>query len=111
MSGLPIGFAVLVDDLGEGLDVALGGGHAVDAADRIDQGDVDAGPLLAHQLVVEGQLATDVDVRARVGPGDQAAERLVEGVGEHERARHEGNAEQDGDAGGQEPQLAGGRGS
>ena len=102
-------FAVLVDDLGERLDVALGSRHAVDVADRIDEGDVDSGSLLAHQLVVEGELAADVDVRAGVGPGDGAAQRLVEGVGEHQGARHEGNAEQDGDAGGQEPQLARGQ--
>ena len=42
-----------------------------------------------------------------VDVGEQVVEGLADGVGEHQRAGHEGDAEHHGEAGGEEPQLAG----
>ena len=96
---------MLVDELGVGLDAAFGLLDAGDLADGRDERRVESSTLVAD-LAGERGLAADVRVGAGVDVGEQVVERLADGVGEHERARHEGNAEQDGDAGGQEAQLA-----
>ncbi len=96
---------MLVDELGVGLDAPLRLLDAVDLVDRRDERRVESSTLVTD-LAGERRFAADVHVSAGVDVREQMIERLADGVGEHERARHERNAEQYGDAGGQEAQLA-----
>ncbi|MBI5088209.1 MAG: hypothetical protein HZB15_04935 [Actinobacteria bacterium] len=93
----------MIDDLRVAGGEAERGPHAVDGGDGVDDGGVEAGG--APGTAIEFALAPDVDVRARVGVRQQAVERAVEGVREHERAGHEGDAEHHSEGRGQQSQL------
>ena len=73
-------------------------GDAVDVRDRCRARDASRrGRWSPNSFAVEGGLAADVGVGARVDVGEQVVERLADGVGQHQRAGHEGDAEQDGE--------------
>ena len=99
--------AVGADDLGPRLRMSFGDANAIDVVDHVDQARVQARALATGHLVVERQLGADVAVGALVGLGEQAVEAAADGVGEDQRAGHECDAEQYGEAGDEEPHLAG----
>ena len=65
--GVAHGLAGVVDQLGVALDAPLGGLHAVDTRDGVDERGVEAGALVAQLVAGGGDVAADVDVGALVG--------------------------------------------
>ena len=86
-------------------DVGLGVGDAVDGAHGVEHRGVEPGPLVAGEVVAEGQRTLDDGVDVLGGLGEQAVEGLLDGVAEHQRAGHEGHAEHHRHDGGDEPSL------
>ena len=104
------------DQRGEPLDQTDRVGDAVDLLDLVEQGLVERGTagLVDAGRAPAGELErcdwVDVDVDTGVGLLEQAVERGVDRVGEHERAGHEGDAEHHGQARQGEAQDVAGRG-
>jgi hypothetical protein len=93
----------VVDDLGVAADEADRTLDAVHAGDAVDGGGVEAGG--APGAAIQFAVAADIGIRAGVCVREQAVERVVEGVREHERSGHEGDTEHDCECSGEEPQL------
>ena len=84
-------------------------GDPVDAVARprtgVDERRVEEGALVALERVRERDRALDLRVDRLVGGGEEVVEGAADGVGEHERAGHEGHAEHDRDDRGDEASL------
>ena len=107
MPSVVVGLAVGVDDLGEALDRAGGGVDAVDGVDLVDEVGVDPLADVDRPRLLDAGGAVHDDVDARVAGGEEPVEGLAHGVGEDHRPRHEGDAEDDGEAGEHEAHLVG----
>jgi hypothetical protein len=98
------GLTVTADDGGVALDRRLGGGDAVDASDHVEQAGVDHPRLL---VVVagpgDGLGVADDGVGAGGGLGEQVVEVGLHGVAQHQGAGEEGDAQEHGQPGADQP--------
>ncbi len=100
--------ALLVDDDRQSLHRPVGRGHAVGAAHRREQVGPDRAPaLVAEALTAELLFGPHDRVGVLVDVVEEPVERVGDGRGEHERARHERDPQHHRDAGEQEANLLG----
>jgi hypothetical protein len=100
--------AVLVDELGVTAHRALGHAHARDLLDRVQYRRRDRVPgRVGGGALAEAGGGPDGHVDSGVDGVEQHVERVVDRVGEDECPGHEADAQHDGEAGQEQPQLVG----
>ena len=99
-------FAVLFDDRGLAQYVHLDDPHTVDLFDGCDQR-IGNGVALRARLVTEGDPRANFEVDVALEFGEEAVDRALHAVGQHEGARDERDTEDDRERGEQHAELAG----
>ena len=101
------GIAVLVDELRVAADVGFGDVDAVNVRHRVEERGVDPPALFDLLRVSNAAFGAHDGVGVLVDVREQVIEGLLDGVGQHERPRHEGHAQHDSEGGRQETELVG----